>query len=208
MAGCNLKCPFCHNPELSDISLLDNSSLISEDNFFEFLASRPGLIEGVCVSGGEPTFSPDLPEFLKKIKEKKFLVKLDTNGLLPNILENLIKERLVDYIAMDIKAPLERYKEFFGNNLNLENIHKSTELVRGLNDYEFRTTVVPSIHDKKDIISIARWLQGSKKYYLQQFRPEKTLDSNFLNINPYSEEKLIEFCNLCRPYFDVCELRL
>ncbi len=207
-AGCNFFCPFCHNPELVRIGGAKYQFFLNEDEFFDFLESRKGLIEGVCVTGGEPTIHLDLPQFLKKIKELGFLVKLDTNGSNPQILESLLEEKLVDYAAMDIKGPLEKYHRFANAEVDLEKIHKSTELCRRFPAYEFRTTVVPTLHQKKDFLSIAKWLDGAKSYYLQQFRPGNTLDNGFSNIRPYSDSKLAEFCEAIRPFFEVCEVRI
>ena len=205
--GCNFFCPFCHNPELVDAQKYKDRYFVSEPEFFDFLKNRRGLLEGICVSGGEPTLHQDLPDFLAKIKKLGFLVKLDTNGSRPDVLENLISKNLVDYLAMDIKGPLEKYHKITKTETDLEKIHQSTCLARKFPDYEFRTTVVPGLHRKADFLSIARWLEGAKKYFLQQFRPEDTLDPAFGKIRPYSDEKLAEFCQIIKPYFEVCEVR-
>jgi pyruvate formate lyase activating enzyme len=207
-AGCNFLCPFCQNPELVKIGKYKEQMFLPDEEFFDFLKSRQGLIDAVCVSGGEPTLQMELPEFLKKIKELGFLTKLDTNGAKPEILKQLAKENLVDYLAMDIKGPLEKYGQIAGTNVDFEKIHESTELTRQFPDYEFRTTVVPKFHKKGDFLSIAKWLEGAKKYFLQQFRPEKTLDESFQQIRPYSDAKLGEFCSLIKPYFETCEVRV
>ncbi|OGZ34486.1 MAG: anaerobic ribonucleoside-triphosphate reductase activating protein [Candidatus Portnoybacteria bacterium RBG_19FT_COMBO_36_7] len=207
-AGCNFLCPFCHNPELVTIGKYPEQMFLPDEDFFDFLKSRHGLIEGVCVSGGEPTIQENLPEFLKKIKAMGFLTKLDTNGARPEALKNLAKENLVDYLAMDIKGPLDKYGKITGMNIDFEKIHESTELTRQFPDYEFRTTVIPKFHKKEDFLSIAKWLDGAKKYFLQQFRPEKTFDESFQHIRPYPDEKLGEFCNLIKPYFETCEVRI
>jgi len=207
-AGCNFSCPFCHNPELVQIGKYKNQLFLPDQDFFDFLGTRRGLIDGVCVSGGEPTIQKDLPEFLKKIKALGFLTKLDTNGTDPEVLKNLAKQNLVDYAAMDIKGPLEKYGEIAGSNIDLEKINESTELLRSFPDYEFRTTVVPKLHKKEDFLSIAKWLEGAKKYFLQQFRPENTLDESYEKIRPYSDEKLGQFCQLIKPFFETCEIRV
>jgi len=206
-AGCNFFCPFCHNPDLVDIKNRKNQLFISEPEFFDFLAQRQGMVEGICVSGGEPTLQADLPEFLAKIKDLGFLVKLDTNGARPEILEDLLSKNLIDYVAMDIKGPLENYGKIVKIDVDLEQIHKSTQIVRQFPSYEFRTTVVPGLHKASDFLSIARWLEGAERYYLQQFRPESTLDPAFSKIRPYPDEKLAEFCQIVRPYFGVCGVR-
>jgi len=207
-AGCNFLCPFCHNPELVQIGKYRNQLFLPEEEIFDFLKSRQGLIDGVCVSGGEPTLQQDLPEFLKKIKAMGFLTKLDTNGAKPEVLKDLAKENLVDYLAMDIKGPLEKYGKIAGLNIDFEKIHESTDLARHFPDYEFRTTVIPKFHKKEDFLSIAKWLDGAKKYFLQQFRPEKTFDETFQKLRPYSDEKLGQFCQMIKPFFEICEVRI
>ncbi|MDD2753385.1 MAG: anaerobic ribonucleoside-triphosphate reductase activating protein [Candidatus Portnoybacteria bacterium] len=205
--GCNFLCPYCHNPELVDPAKISRQPKVAEKEILEFLATRQGLLEGVCITGGEPTLFSDLPEFVKKIKEMGFLVKLDTNGSSPQALEKLLAKKLIDFIAMDIKAPLEKYKKVAGDKVILENIQRSTELVRSAPDYEFRTTVLPSLHSKKDILSIGRWLQGAKKYYLQQFKPTKTLDSAYIDEKPFEWEKIAELRGLLEIFFDKVEVR-
>ncbi|MDD5590081.1 MAG: anaerobic ribonucleoside-triphosphate reductase activating protein [Candidatus Portnoybacteria bacterium] len=206
--GCNFSCPFCHNPELVDGVRIKEQPLLSEDDFFNFLKLKQGLLEGVCITGGEPTIHPDLLHFIDKIKRMDFKIKLDTNGSRPDILGKLLNKRLVDYLAMDIKGPLEKYHQIVGSQIDLERIHESTVLARQFPDYEFRTTVVPGLHKKADFLSIARWLEGAKKYFLQQFRPGKTLDVNFSKKQPYPDEKLAEFSRVVEPYFEVCKIRI
>ncbi|KKT25517.1 MAG: Anaerobic ribonucleoside-triphosphate reductase activating protein [Parcubacteria group bacterium GW2011_GWA2_43_9b] len=205
--GCNFLCPYCHNPELVDPKKIKEQSKISEQEILDFLVTRQGLLEAVCITGGEPTLLADLPEFIKKIKAMGFLVKLDSNGSNPQILEKLLVANLVDFIAMDIKAPLEKYKKVVGERVRLENIQRSTELVRSAPDYEFRTTVLPALHSQKDILSIGRWLQGAKKYYLQQFQPTKTLDAAFMNAKPFDWDKIVKLRGLLEIFFDRVEIR-
>ncbi|MBI4708933.1 MAG: anaerobic ribonucleoside-triphosphate reductase activating protein [Candidatus Portnoybacteria bacterium] len=206
--GCNFFCPFCYNSELVDAKKIKKHPQIPEEDFFNFLKERQGMLDGVCITGGEPTLQADLPEFIKKIKELRFLVKLDTNGARPEILSDLLEQKLVDYIAMDIKGPLEKYHKFADAADILEKIHQSTQIIRQMPDYEFRTTAVPSLHEKEDFLSIARWLEGAKKYYIQQFKAEKTLDSAYSSIKPYPDEQLVEFCQIAKPYFEICEVRV
>lgn len=206
--GCNFFCPFCHNPSLVLVQKTKEFPLISQDEFFWWLEKRVGLLEGVCITGGEPTIQEDLPEFIKEIKDLGFRVKLDTNGSHPEVLEKLINDNLVDYLAMDIKAPLEKYSKFYQQKVEPKDIERSVQLIQKMPDYEFRTTVIPLWHKKKDFLSIGRWLEGSKKYVLQQFRPANTLEPKFSQIEPYPEEKLREFCQMLRPYFETCELRI
>lgn len=206
--GCNFFCDFCHNPQLVLVQKTKEFPLISQDEFFWWLEKRVGFLEGVCITGGEPTIQKDLPEFIQEIKDLGFAVKLDTNGSHPEILEKLINAHLVDYLAMDIKVPLEKYSKFYQGKVDSENIERSVQLIKKMPDYEFRTTVIPLWHKKEDFLSIAQWLEGSKKYVLQQFRPENTLEPKFSQIKPYPEEKLREFCQMLQPYFETCELRI
>jgi pyruvate formate lyase activating enzyme len=146
-------------------------------NIIEHLKSRHDWIDGVCVTGGEPTLHVALPQLLSEIKKLGFLIKLDTNGTNPKMLKQLIDKKLVDYIAMDIKAPLENYEDVVKTKVEKNNIKESVEIIRksGI-DYEFRTTVVPKLIKKDDIKRIGEWLKGSKMYCIQQFRYDKTLD--------------------------------
>lgn len=201
--GCNFACPMCHNPEL-----LDCKTQIKKEDFFNWLKTRKDLLDGVCITGGEPTINKDLPEFIRKIKEMDFLVKLDTNGSSPKMLEKLYKEKQLDFVAMDIKSSKEKYQKACNKKINIDNIRKSINLIRNSNvDYEFRTTVIPEIIEEDDIKKIGQWIKGSKAYVLQQFRPAKTLDKALQKIQPYPEEKLKEFKKIAEPYFAKVELR-
>lgn len=208
LSGCNLRCPWCYSSELVLPEKIDKHPKISEDEFFEFLKYKKGLLDAVVICGGEPTINNDLPDFIKKIKEVGFLVKLDTNGSNPEMLEELINKKLIDYVAMDIKTSKEKYPEIFGNEIKIEDIEESIEMLkRGDIDYEFRSTILPQIHSKEDVINIAKWIKGSRVYYLQQFRPEKTLDPEFEKIKPYPLEYLLEIQKAISPFFDICQIR-
>lgn len=183
--GCSFRCPFCHNPELVDLRLAHGET--SEDKFFEFLKKRKGVLEGVCITGGEPTIQPDILEFIEKIKSLGFLVKLDSNGTRPDVLKKVIEANMVDYIAMDIKNSLEKYRHTVGTvssaqggpiwGGDIERIKLSVELImRGGIEYEFRTTAVPGIHTEQDFEDIANWIKGAKRYYLQEYWEGKILD--------------------------------
>ncbi|MFA7209006.1 MAG: anaerobic ribonucleoside-triphosphate reductase activating protein [Parcubacteria group bacterium] len=176
--GCSFRCPFCHNPELVDLRLAHNEE--SEKVFFEFLAKRKGKLEGVCITGGEPTIQPDIVEFIKKIKKEGFLVKLDSNGTRPDVLRKLISQELVDYIAMDIKSSLENYDLVTGSKVDKDRIRLSVNLIMHSRiPYEFRTTAVPGLHSERDFDEIAKWISGAQAYYLQEYREEqKILDPN------------------------------
>jgi pyruvate formate lyase activating enzyme len=206
--GCNFHCGWCQNPELVDLRKIKKQPKISEKEFFIFLESRKGLLDGICLTGGEPLIQPDLIDFVKKIKQDGFLVKLDTNGSQPEKLEKLFQKNLLDFVAMDIKSSPAKYSQAIGRPVNLEDIKKSIELTRtsGI-DYEFRTTVVPTIIDRKEIKKIGQWLKGAKKFALQQFRTEKTLDKSWQKIRPYSDEKLKEMFKIAQSYFEKVELR-
>lgn len=176
--GCNFRCPFCHNPELviSDIAF-ERGSLLEED-FFSFLEKRRGKLDGVCVTGGEPTIQKGILDFLKRIKELGFLVKLDSNGTRPAVLEKMFSLQLVDFVAMDIKNSLKNYRKTCDADVDLEQIKLSVDLIRNSGvDYEFRTTVVPGIHTMDDFIAIGKWLNGIENFALQEYRDEgKILD--------------------------------
>jgi len=206
--GCNYHCPFCQNPELVDSKKIKKQPRIKQEAFFDFLKSRQGLLDGVCLTGGEPLIQPDLIDFIKKIKQAGFLVKLDTNGSQPAKLKKLFQENLLDFVAMDIKSSQENYSKAVGAKVNLKDIQKSIDLIRqsGM-DYEFRTTTAPGIIDKKEIEKISQWLKGAKSFALQQFRTEKTLDKSWQKVKPYSDEELKEMVKIAQPYFDKVELR-
>jgi pyruvate formate lyase activating enzyme len=206
LAGCNFRCGFCQNPDL----ITDTGSLPSmpESEIFDFLSSRKKWIDGVCITGGEPCLYKDLPDFVRKIKETGLLVKLDTNGTAPGMLEYLVKNKLVDYIAMDIKASPERYEKVAGAEMEIKDIEKSIELIKNSGiEYEFRTTVVPGLFDKEEALKIGKWLKGSKRYFIQQFRPDTVLDGKFKAVKPFSEAELKEFAGLLRPFFEKVEVR-
>ncbi|MCD6360762.1 MAG: anaerobic ribonucleoside-triphosphate reductase activating protein, partial [Armatimonadetes bacterium] len=164
---CNFRCPYCHNSDLvfnRDLPEIEGTVLL------EHLENRRGKLDGICITGGEPTLHPDLPDFIRAVKERGFLVKLDSNGTNPGMLEELFDENLVDYMAMDIKAPKEKYPEITGVKVNMEPIQRSIDVLRKkAPDYEFRTTAVRELTDEGGLMAIAKWIAGSKRYVLQQF---------------------------------------
>ena len=167
LAGCNLRCPFCHNAPLV---LEHPQPQMTEDEFFAFLKKRRGILDGVCITGGEPTLRPALPEFIAKIRDLGFSVKLDTNGTDPAMLRGLLADRLLDYVAMDIKNAPHRYKETCGGADVLEAVMQSAALLMGSDTaYELRTTCVQPLHDEQAMEEIGKWLAGAKAYYLQSF---------------------------------------
>ena len=209
ISGCNFFCPWCYSAELVVPEKIKNHPVISEKYFFDFLESRVGLLEGVVICGGEPTMNYELPEFVKKIKELGFSVKLDTNGSNPKMLQDLIEQNLIDYVAMDIKTSKENYQKVLGAKISIEDIEKSVEILKqGRVGYQFRTTVVPTIHEREDFKKIAEWIGGPDVvYYLQGFRPEKTIDPRFEDIRAYTNEWLLEVKKEISPYFKLCEVR-
>jgi pyruvate formate lyase activating enzyme len=209
LIGCNFRCPFCQNPELACLDNTSGLAPISESDFFSFLDSKIGFIDGICITGGEPTINTDLIDFIRKIKAKGFLIKLDSNGSNPEVLSEIINEKLIDFIAMDIKTSLEKYEKAIGVKIDLENIKKSVEIIKNSGiDYEFRTTVVPWLVEKKDIEKIGEWLKGAKKIALQQFQNKKVLDKEFEKIQPYPDETLKEFKKILEKYIERVELRV
>jgi len=182
---------------------------IAEKAFFDFLKERQGLLEGVVICGGEPTTHKDLPDFIKRIKDLGFLVKFDTNGSNPEMLRELMQDGLVDYVAMDIKAPLgAKYDLATGVKVDLDKIKESIEIIKGSGvDYEFRSTIVPSIHSKEDVIQMAKDISPAKKYYLQNFRGEKTIDPRFEEIKPYAKDFLLEIQKEISSFFEICQVR-
>lgn len=191
--GCNFRCPYCHNPELVKPELFEEP--IPEDEIMLFLNGRKGKLDAVEVTGGEPTLQPDLLSFVKEVKEMGFLVKLDSNGTNPDIIEKAAKDKLVDYLAMDVKAPLEKYSFVAGVKVNIENIRRSIRVIMnsGL-EYQFRTTVVKQFLSVDDLRQICLLIRGASQYVLQRFKHSgKLVDESFLNGEEYSEDDVRQF---------------
>ncbi|MBT3348777.1 anaerobic ribonucleoside-triphosphate reductase activating protein [bacterium] len=192
-AGCNFRCGYCHNPEFVIPDQLKKlmPTMIPEEKIFKFLETRKEFLDGVVVTGGEPTMHADLPEFCEKIKKMGFLVKLDTNGTNPEMMEKLFEKKLVDYVAMDVKHPLEKYPELVNIAVDPRVLRKSIRIIKksGL-DHEFRTTVVPKFHGEKELEQIATEIAGGKKYTIQNFRPAKTLDPTFEKLRGFTSDEL------------------
>ncbi len=211
VSSCNFRCPYCYNCDL--IFQPNNFKNIPFEDINNYLLERKDFIDGICMSGGEPTLYPDLPSYFKKIKDKGFLIKLDTNGANPKLLEDLLGLGLVDYIAMDIKSSLDfdKYSKAAGikDKILLERVKDSIKLVMNSKiDYEFRTTIVPLLHTEETIMEIAKHISGAKKYVLQNFSPlEKTLEPSFQKIIPYSAEKIKEFSEKAKKYVPNCYWR-
>lgn len=192
--GCNFRCPFCHNALLVTEQ---NSDSISEDEFFSFLKKRQGILDGVCISGGEPTLQNDLADFIRKIKALGYAVKLDTNGSRPEVLKELIKEKLLDYVAMDIKNSLQKYSLTCGCEVDTTPITESISVIKesGI-DHEFRTTTVREYHSAEDFIKIADLLEGNSKYFIQHFEDSGNLIGE--NLSAFSKEEMSFFAESIR----------
>lgn len=208
--GCNFRCPFCYSSEIVLPEKIKKQPKISKNYFFNFLLKRKDVLDGVVICGGEPTIQKDIEKFIKKIKSFGLLVKIDTNGYLPEVLEGLLKENLLDYIAMDIKGPKEKYKKYSGDNVDVSKIEKSIQLIKSLPprvDYEFRTTIAPGI-SKKDILDIVNWIKPAKKYFLQEFLSTKEIISPKLKEMPVlSKDEIKKIKKEISLNFDICKLR-
>ncbi len=216
--GCNFNCPYCHNRELIFANKFPKDRLIDEKEIFNFLKRRKGLLEGVSITGGEPTLQPDLIDFISKIKEMGFLVKLDSNGTNPDVLEKLIKNKQVDYLAMDIKAPL-RFKDYqkiskIKNEKLFEKVLKSVKLILNSGiDFEFRTSLTQGLLNKEDIIDIAKSIKSDKPYYLQNYiNPQKEeLDEEdkkrYNEFKPLSDEELNDLAEAVESVGQKCIIR-
>jgi len=207
---CNFRCPYCQNSSL--IFNPEKYPLMPFKVISSHLQRHKGWIDGICLTGGEPTLFEDLLEFIKESRSLGFRVKLDTNGTNPEVLKVALEEKLISYIAMDIKAPLnlKAYQESTGikNEDLLKRVEESIKIIMGSSiDYEFRTTVVPNLHKREDIEEIARYIRGAKRYILQNFVPQETLDPEYLKIKPYPLEVLKEFCRSASSYVEKCTER-
>lgn len=200
--GCNFECPFCQNSGLIPIT---NTGEFSEEEIFEYLVLRKKILDGVVITGGEPTVQKDLKGFIKKIKDLGLLVKLDTNGGNPKVLQELIDEDLVDYVAMDIKNIFNKYNITAGKKINLDNIKKSIEILKASKiDYEFRTTIIKEMHSLDDIISICK-LVGDAKYYLQNFEDSENVIDH--SLHGFSREELLFIDKYLKDVFPNVEIR-
>jgi pyruvate formate lyase activating enzyme len=204
--GCNFRCPHCQNGHI--VLYPGEHPDIPATEIWSFLQARHGLLDGVVISGGEPTLEADLTPFVARLHQMGFLVKLDTNGYLPDVLECLITDRMVDYVAMDIKAPPTKYALAAGVNIDLSRIERSIELLRREKVlYEFRTTVVPGVLAEQDIVQIAQWIAGARRYYLQQFVAQGTLDPGMLARIPYVPQRLEQMAAAARQYLEFVAVR-
>ena len=204
-AHCPWRCPFCHNASL--VLEPESQPVIPEEDFFSFLSHRKGLLDGVAVTGGEPTLQRDLPEFLRKIKSLGFAVKLDTNGTNPAMLRAILEEKLADYVAMDIKAGRENYSAVTGTlRPGLTAVKECARmLMDGNTDFEFRTTVVRGLHSAEDFSDIAAWLPGKEKYFLQAFKDSGDVISG--GCAAFTREEMEAFRAILLPAIPNAEIR-
>ncbi len=200
--GCNFRCPYCQN---SGLIGHENEELISEEEIFSYLNKRKGVLDGVVVSGGEPTVQPDLESFMKKIKDMGFLVKLDTNGSNPDLIEKLIKDGVVDYIAMDIKNVLPLYMNVASVKASVDKLKRSIEIIKSSSiDHEFRTTIIKNIHDIDKMKEICSYV-GGDKMYLQNFEQSENVLGK--NLESFSKEELIEISKIIKGNYPNVKVR-
>lgn len=203
--GCNMRCPFCHNPELIEAN---QKTILPEEEFFDMIKERKKFLDAICITGGEPTLQSDLERFIERIKSMGYLVKLDTNGSASDRLKSLIENKMLDYVAMDIKNSPQKYHTTMGINSRkiLAEIQKSVEILLHCDiEYEFRTTVVKDFHESRDFHEIGEWIKGAKSYYLQNFEDGgKVLQSG---LHPVRKEDLLEFKHIASQYVKYVEIR-
>ncbi len=209
LGGCNFRCPFCHNSEIlegKEEAVMDDQQLLA------FLGKRKGILDGVCITGGEPTLKPDLPQLLREIKALGYPVKLDTNGYRPDVLKALVNEGLVDYVAMDIKNGPEQYGETVGvPGLDISRIEESIRfLTQGVVDYEFRTTVVEQLHSEESIEAMGKWLRSIaaapvRRLFLQSFVDRDTV--MFAGLQAPTEAKMAKYKALLEPFAEIVKIR-
>ena len=212
LSRCNFRCPFCQNPDL----VLNYKGLpsINPEEIINYLSLNKKWVDALSITGGEPTLHKDLPDFIKEIKKRGFLVELETNGTNPRMMKELIKKHLINYVTLDVKGPLiwDKYREASGINAKKNNLFEKVKesikiLLNSKIDYEFRTTVVPTILSEEDIITLATQIKGAKKYVLQQFVPQKTLNKDYEKVKPYSKEELKKIEEKISHYFLNCQIR-
>lgn len=207
LGGCNFRCPFCHNSSLLSSDTFPD--VIPETVIFDYLKKRRGVLDGVCITGGEPLLNRNSEELIHRIKSEGLAVKLDTNGSFPDRLEHIVKNGLVDYVAMDIKNSRKNYGKAVGiENYDTSLVEKSVSLLLEKTvPFEFRTTVVKGIHEKLDFIDIASWIQGAEKYYLQAFVDSDQVLGKDKNLSMFSREEMDEFADIVSGTVDTVEIR-
>ena len=213
--GCNFRCPFCHNVGLvlmnSDSGLHNEEDMFSEEEVFEHLKKRKGVLDGVCITGGEPTLQPDLEEFIRKVHALGYKVKLDSNGYYPHVLERLLRQGLLDYIAMDIKASKENYAKAAGlegqEGFSIGYIEDSISFIKDSGvPYEFRTTAVKGLHTVDEFEDIGRWLEGCRAYFIQSYKESEDILQGS-GLDKFTVDELKQMKELAGKYISKVELR-
>jgi pyruvate formate lyase activating enzyme len=204
--GCPFRCPYCHNPELVNNTC---KIKIDEKEVLDFLSKRKNMLDGIVITGGEPSMHGEkLIEFMRKVKVLGFQIKLDTNGVDPKFLQKAIDEKLVDYIAMDIKAPVIKYMQSVGRSVDVDAIRKSIQIIKNSGvDYEFRTTIVRSMLSSQDLEQIGIEIAGAKRYFLQKFVPTKVLSPQFIKKSTYTDDEFIDIKSRLEKYVEFCGIR-
>ncbi len=214
--SCNFRCHFCYNPMLvfaegeSELKNIDEGpSLIPEEDLFLFLKERVGKLDGLVISGGEPTLQTDLKDFIIKAKKLGYKIKLDTNGTNPDKVLDLIKNNLLDYVAMDLKAPLDKYESVIGVKTDIEKIKKSIKmLIEGNTPYEFRSTLVPGLVNEEDILKMSKDIVGAKLWYLQKFKSDVNLvNQDFKNKSSFTDIEMEDFSKIASGFVEKCIFR-
>lgn len=205
IGGCNMRCPFCHNASL--VLRPNTQPIIPKEEVLSYLNKRRNILEGVCITGGEPTLYKELPHFISQIKQIGLKVKLDTNGTNPEMIKKLAKNKLIDYVAMDIKNSREKYKATAGNrDIPMDKINESVSLLlEDIVEYEFRSTIVNELHSENDIISIGKWINGARTYYLQAYKDSGDLIST--GHSSPSKEQLRAYKELLSAYVKQVDIR-
>jgi pyruvate formate lyase activating enzyme len=204
--GCNFRCPYCHNPELVDTNRYGKSLFMGD--VYAFLEKRRGKLDAVVISGGEPALQSGLIAFLQKVKHMGYLVKLDTNGSRPNVIHDALRAGVLDYIAMDIKAPWDKYSHVAGSLVNITHIKKSIALIMASGiPYEFRTTIVDSLLHPQDVMGIAKMIQGAQLYVLQKFVSSKHVDQTYKKKSPFTDQEVEKLIIEIGPYVKRCVAR-
>ena len=212
LEGCNFRCPYCHNPDLVVHGEGNGKAPLELDAILAYLATYSRMLEGVCLTGGEPLLQPGLPDLCRQIRRLGLRIKLDSNGSLPERLEALLNASLLDYVAVDIKGPPGKIRAIARTSMPEDELIAATEAtVRLLQasdvPYELRTTVVPGLLDEKDLAALGKWLKGGHRYFLQQFRPGKCLDPLFCDLSAYPPEYLKEQAQALSGFFAGCTVR-
>ena len=204
--GCNFRCPFCYNLNM----VYGDTDTVPVDHVLSFLDDRVGKLDALSITGGEPLLHEDIGDFMKEVKDRGFLVKVDTNGTFPDRLEQLLNAGLVDYVSMDVKAPIDKYDQLAGVHVDVEKIKRSIELImEKASDYEFKTTMIPGLLEKEDVKQVTSFIKGAKRYYLQQFKTDvPVINQELLSATtPFTAEEFNEMKDLASPFVESCLLR-